>query len=139
MCTPFPEGLEEGNARIGAFNKAHSRARNPVETTIGIVKARFPVMKTGPRFEEMEDVSKLVQICFALHNFLLEKNYPPPEDKPATQAATNDGSMHESLDDPNLDDTLPLSDDWEPENINLDAVEDLHKPATNQVLLDKYF
>ena len=95
-------------------------------------------MKTGPRFEEMEDVSKLVQICFALHNFLLEKNYPPPEEKPSS-ATHADGSMVESLDDPNLDDTLPLSDDGEPENINLDAVEDLHKPATNQVLLDKYF
>ena len=137
MCTPFPEGLEEGNARVAAFNKAHSRARNPVETTIGIVKARFPVMKTGPRLEEMEDCSKLVQICFALHNFLLDKNYPPPEEKPSS-ATPADGSMVESLNDPELDDTLPLSD-GEPENINLDAVEDMHKPATNQVLLDKYF
>ena len=81
----------------------------------------------------------MVQICCALHNFLLDKNYPIPDVEPS---ATPDFDLGD-LDDEDLDDTIPLSvsDAGEPENIMVDEnpVEEMDKPATHQVLLDIFF
>ena len=90
----------------------------------------------------MEDCSKLVQICCAIHNFLLEKNYPIPDVDPSPTPACDLGDLG-NLDDEDLDDTIPLSvsDAGEPENIvanPLNPLEEMEAEATNQVLLEKY-
>ena len=57
-----------------AFNDAFVPARNIVERVIGMLKQRFQVLMKGLRLMDMEDCSKLIQICCALHNYLKEKN-----------------------------------------------------------------
>ena len=150
MCTPFPEALEKEDDRIAAFNLAQKRARNPVETTIGALKARFAVLMQGPRLKSMEDCSKLVQICCALHNYLLDKNYPLPDLTIFASAGGGGGGAgseeaeHEAeFVDDELDDTVPLSvrDAGEPEIVMVDEnpLVEMDKIATNQVLLDIFF
>ena len=81
---------------------------------------------------------------------MLDKNYPPPQEEPSAAPPSAAADARDignddpddtlpNLDEPNLDDTLPLSDDGQPENYEVDPVEDMEKPATNQILLDKYF
>ena len=93
----------------------------------------------------MEDCSKLVQICCAIHNFLVEKNYPIPVVEPSIAPAFDAGDLDDAgnLEDEELDDTIPLSvsDAGEPENIvanPLNPLEEMEAEATNQVLLEKY-
>ena len=87
----------------------------------------------------MEDCSKLVQICCALHNFLLDKNYPIPDVEPSATPDFDLGDLGD-MGDEDLDDTIPLSvsDAGEPENIIANPLQEMDEEPTNQVLLEKY-
>ena len=99
----------------------------------------------------MEDCSKLIQICCALHNYLKEKNvefdfeWPPPENATAT-------TTEEAESDSELNDTLPMPDVLDTEQdtatgcnscgeripIPIDPKK-LPKVPTSQIIMDKYF
>ena len=81
----------------------------------------------------------MVQICCALHNFLLDKNYPIPDVEPSATPDFDLGDLGD-MGDEDLDDTIPLSvsDAGEPENIIANPLKEMDEEPTNQVLLEKY-
>ena len=130
--------MEAENELIADFNKAQKRARVVVEKTIGAVKTRFPVVKYGPRLQNLEDCSKLAQICFALHNFLLDKNNPEEECETEEPDVNNDENDDQGQATEN-DEQLPVAEN---ENIPEEQRKKLKKmaeKATHQKLLEKYF
>ena len=57
--------------RKAVFNQRLCRARVVVENTIGILKKRFPVLRTGISLKDRELWSDLILVCGALHNMIL--------------------------------------------------------------------
>jgi hypothetical protein len=55
-----------------AYNKCFNRARVVIENIFGRIKNKFRVLKDGLRFRDMEKCAKLVLVCFAIYNFLLD-------------------------------------------------------------------
>lgn len=51
------------------FNKRHASLRNVIERTWGVLKKRFPILKTFMEFK-IETQVKIVIACCALHNFI---------------------------------------------------------------------
>ena len=71
MVNPFPTDVAIHNADMAAFNLAHKTGRVSIEDLFGIVKNRFPVLRTGLHF----DIPKcciVIEVLFALHNFFLQ-------------------------------------------------------------------
>ncbi|KAK6148188.1 hypothetical protein DH2020_019100 [Rehmannia glutinosa] len=58
-----PRGPEE------LFNKRHSRLRNAIERSFGVLKGRFPILKGMPNYSVRRQVD-IVIACFVLHNWL---------------------------------------------------------------------
>jgi hypothetical protein len=70
MCTPFSDLSQDIDER--RFNKTFCRARVCIEQTIGRLKNKFRcLMNGGLRFKDLEVCAKAVQVCAALHNFIL--------------------------------------------------------------------
>jgi hypothetical protein len=67
-----PENKEE------LFNLRHSSLRNAVERTFGIFKHRFRIFKTALHFPNLSDQARLVYVCAALHNFLIQRSTSKP-------------------------------------------------------------
>jgi len=59
------------------FNLRHSQCRNSIERIFGVVKRRFPILKTAPEYPFPSQV-KLVLALTALHNFI--KRHQPPRE-----------------------------------------------------------
>lgn len=53
------------------FNLVHSRLRNVVERTFGVLKQRWRILRGVP-FCPVENQVKIIVACFALHNYLWE-------------------------------------------------------------------
>jgi hypothetical protein len=71
MCTPFSDLTRDPEER--RFNLTFCRARVSVEQTIGRLKSKFRcLMNGGLRFKSLKVCAKCIQVCAALHNFILE-------------------------------------------------------------------
>jgi hypothetical protein len=64
-CHRQPETAEE------LFNKRHAQLRNVIERCFGVIKQRFPILKSMPPFPIPTQVN-VVKCCFMLHNFILK-------------------------------------------------------------------
>ena len=62
LATPYLPGSVGDDQRKAAYNTAFKKVRSSVERTIGIWKKRFPVLKYGLRFRQMEKSARLIQI-----------------------------------------------------------------------------
>lgn len=54
------------------FNYYHSSLRNVVERVFGVVKNKWQILEGVPFYEREKQV-KMIIACFALHNFLLDR------------------------------------------------------------------
>ena len=82
LVTPFPSATVDYDER--RFNVCHQKSRWPCEPMFGRVKNKFRVMITGGiRFRKngnLDQAVKVVQICFAIWNFILKQKNPNDED-----------------------------------------------------------
>ncbi|XP_010276161.1 PREDICTED: putative nuclease HARBI1 isoform X1 [Nelumbo nucifera] len=60
---PHPTTKEE------KFNYAHAKLRNVIERAFGVLKARFPILKTMPPYD-FPTQRNIVIACVAIHNFI---------------------------------------------------------------------
>ena len=120
-----------------------------------MLKQRFQVLMKGLRLMEMEDCSKLIQICCALHNYLKEKGVEFEFVWPPTTTTTTTSTEEAASDeyDSDLDDTIPLPDVSDTEEdtaapcsccggripIPIKIKEVKRRVPTNQIIMDKYF
>jgi hypothetical protein len=56
------------------FNFHHSSLRNVVEQAFGLLKSRWHVLRGLPFYERSMQV-KIIIACFALHNYLLDRDH----------------------------------------------------------------
>lgn len=74
-------GVHSPDSIERTFNKRHSRARMPVENSLGILASRFRVLK-GPIHLEPDIAKNVVLTTIYLHNFLRKRasrsTYTPP-------------------------------------------------------------
>lgn len=88
LFTPVSEhrGLTNAESR---FNRCHRKCRSSVERTIGILKQRWSILKTGLRFKVSKSC-RVILACAILHNFAKMHNEPDPEDDlPASESASD--------------------------------------------------
>ena len=62
---PPPQGMKE------TFNHAHSKVRNVIERSFGVLKMKFRILLNMPRFPE-DKQTRIIVACMALHNFIRE-------------------------------------------------------------------
>ena len=77
LVTPYSiaEAATDGRKRI--FNKKFCACRDTVERYIGVLKERFPILFGDPavkglKFKDITDSMKVIQVCVALHNFIVK-------------------------------------------------------------------
>ena len=71
MAVPF-RSAEVTNRLKARYNKDFCSARSSIERTIGILKARFPILSNGLRFKKMYRCAQAIQVMCCLHNFILQ-------------------------------------------------------------------
>ena len=88
--------------QVGAkqrFNEAHTRTRNTVERSFGVLKNRFYSLKTGLRVREMEFAARLVICAAIIHNLFIDDDDDGQDfedgdgDAPANQEAPAQGNL----------------------------------------------
>jgi len=62
---PPPAGIKE------TFNHAHSRIRNVIERSFGVLKMKFRMLLNIPKFPTRKQ-ARIIVACMALHNFIQE-------------------------------------------------------------------
>ena len=74
LCTPFSIAEAASDEYKRRFNKLFCACRDCVERYIGVVKGRFPILalKNGLLFNDVRDSMKLIQVCVAIHNFIVK-------------------------------------------------------------------
>jgi transposase-like protein len=60
---PPPEGMKE------TFNHAHSRVRNVIEQSFGVLKMKWRILLNMQKFSEKKQ-TRIIVACMALHNFI---------------------------------------------------------------------
>ncbi|RWR96010.1 putative nuclease HARBI1 [Cinnamomum micranthum f. kanehirae] len=65
--------VDGGYANTRGF-VAPYRARNVVERTFAVLKQRFPILKTAPRYP-LNTQAKIVVACCVMHNYIKQWNY----------------------------------------------------------------
>jgi hypothetical protein len=60
---PPPEGMKE------TFNHAHSRVRNVIERSFGVLKMKWRILLNMQKFPEKKQ-TRIIVACMALHNFI---------------------------------------------------------------------
>ncbi|KAH9160502.1 hypothetical protein LEN26_001821 [Aphanomyces euteiches] len=59
------------NRHQRAYNKYHSKTRNPVERAFGALKSRFLILKTEMDMNTIAEVGIIIAACVVLHNWCL--------------------------------------------------------------------
>jgi hypothetical protein len=54
------------------FNLRHSRARNVIERSFGVLKKRWSILRT-PSFFDIKTQIRIINACFGLHNFIIDE------------------------------------------------------------------
>jgi hypothetical protein len=62
---PPPQGMKE------TFNHAHSRIRNVIERSFGMLKMKWRMLLDMPSFSEKKQ-TRIIVACMVLHNFIRE-------------------------------------------------------------------
>ena len=114
MVTPFK--APGNNARKIKFNRDISATRSVVECAIGVWKERFRPLVTGIPFSDMTRAAECIQALGGLHNFIIEHDA---------------FALHEFRNDVIVG-TMDLDSDPIEPRPN-------HKPATNQIILDRFY
>ena len=70
LITPYP--VQNATAEQRRFNRVHSSARMAIEKAFGVLKRRFPALKTEIRLVDPVEICKLIHSAFILHNICLE-------------------------------------------------------------------
>ncbi|KAJ9552827.1 hypothetical protein OSB04_016872 [Centaurea solstitialis] len=84
------------------FNLRHSSLRNAIERAFGVLKKRFPIIRsTTEPFYSCETQSDIFLACCILHNFLLDED----RDKELEEEV-----LHEILNATQEEETLPSRD-----------------------------
>ncbi|XP_021866515.1 protein ALP1-like isoform X2 [Spinacia oleracea] len=73
--TEFHGAIPRGPREI--FNRAHSSLRSCIERSFGILKARWEILRTMPKYS-LQDQNRIVCACFALHNYIRLSKVPDP-------------------------------------------------------------
>lgn len=68
--TEYQRGGYAFNTHRDLFNYRHSRLRNVIERSFGVLKKRFPILRKGMASYELETQVDFVIACCALHNFI---------------------------------------------------------------------
>lgn len=55
------------------FNLRHSKRRNVIERTIGILKRRWRLLRFGNESMNMEFINECIEVCCHLHNYLMDR------------------------------------------------------------------
>jgi len=55
-----------------AYTKAQEAIRKDIERLYGVIKKRFPCLKSGLNVKKADDASKVIRACFVLHNLFIE-------------------------------------------------------------------
>ncbi|KAK3910180.1 Putative nuclease [Frankliniella fusca] len=102
--TPLANPQEPGTPGA-AYNKLHSKCRNPVERCNGVLKARWRCMSNDLALPyRPEKCGQIINACVVLHNILTSKRLPPPaEDQPFQVQPEPD-----NLVEPGENDDLPV-------------------------------
>lgn len=75
MLTPY-RNAADGSAEM-RFNTVHSKARNIIERTIGILKARWRCLCSENKLRfSPERVATITNVCAALHNVCVDHKLP---------------------------------------------------------------
>ncbi|GJV94458.1 putative nuclease HARBI1 [Tanacetum coccineum] len=82
------------------FNHAHAKLRNVIERAFGVLKARFPILKSMPKFPLVKQ-RDITIACFAIHNFIRNEGL---SDDFFAQYDQSDIHVNENVRDDNDDD-----------------------------------
>ena len=72
IATPFSDQEALEDEKKHAYNECHILARGHDEQTIGITKKRYPILRVGIPFRNLEKCAKLILGLYGVHNFILE-------------------------------------------------------------------
>lgn len=82
LMTPFR--MAEAGSQQARYNTIHSKARNIVERTIGILKSRFRCLSSARALHySPEKATQIVNACCGLHNICQHFRVELPEEMPA--------------------------------------------------------
>ncbi|XP_050339088.1 putative nuclease HARBI1 [Bactrocera neohumeralis] len=87
LMTPYR--LAEASSPQARYNTVHSKARNIVERTIGVLKSRFRYLLSVRGLHYIpEKARQIVNACCALHNICQHFQVESPEEIPSTSHTT---------------------------------------------------
>ncbi|KAG8374566.1 hypothetical protein BUALT_Bualt10G0008800 [Buddleja alternifolia] len=90
------------------FNMCHSKARNVIECTWGMLKMRWAVLRSHA-FYPIKTQNHIVMACCLLHNFIRTKMPIDPLDHLFPNLYVNNGDADENVD---IIDTMESSTEW---------------------------
>lgn len=102
LMTPFR--MTETGSPKARYNTIHSKARNIVERTIGVLKSRFRCLLSARALHYSPNkATQIVNVCCALHNICLHFRVEVPEEMtPASSTVqSNENFNIEREDDDN--------------------------------------
>ncbi|RWR90741.1 putative nuclease HARBI1 [Cinnamomum micranthum f. kanehirae] len=102
------------------FNLRHSKACNVVERTFAVLKQRFPILKTTPRYP-LNTQAKIVVACCIMYNYIKQWNY-------------NDELEEGSVLEMDVDENINVKEDTEVGSVPSDVNTDLHVHFEMQLL-----
>ncbi|RWR85031.1 putative nuclease HARBI1 [Cinnamomum micranthum f. kanehirae] len=75
------------------YNLRHSKLRNVVERTFAVLKQRFPILQTAPRYP-LKTQAKIVVACCFMHNYIKQWNYNDDMEEEHAQEMDVDEDMN---------------------------------------------
>ena len=79
------------------FNHAHAKLRNVIERAFGVLKTRFPILKSMAPFPLVTQ-RNITVACFALHNFIRKEGLSDELFTQYDQPNVPFGNDHENID-----------------------------------------
>jgi len=130
LMTPLGNQHEPGTPEA-AYNRLHSKCRNPIERCNGVLKARWRCMCNDLALPYMpEKCGQIINASAVLHNILTSKRLPPPEDYQRFQ----DQPEPDNLVEPEENDGLPLEVLQDADAVRGDLIE--HAPFVLPYFMD---